>query len=116
MSGFCSEGLTPSPNKPWFLHVCSKSQSPTRAIFFPRIDDSRCDRIHSSLTAVRCFNNSYVGKQPVAWREYYAEYLLKELQEKTDRCTGHCNITEILLETALNTVQLITQPGLHLFK
>ena len=30
------------------------------------IDDSLCDRIHSSLTAVRCFDNGYVGKQPVA--------------------------------------------------
>ena len=24
-----------------------------------------CDRIHSSLTAVCCFDNGYVGKQPV---------------------------------------------------
>ena len=34
--------------------------------FFPRIDDSHCNTIHSSLTAVRCFDNGYVGKQPVA--------------------------------------------------
>ena len=27
-------------------------ESPARPIFFPRIDDSHCDRIHSSLTAV----------------------------------------------------------------
>ena len=46
--------------------------------FFPRIDDSHCDRIHSSLTAVHCFNNGYVGKQSVAWKEYCAEYWLKE--------------------------------------
>ena len=35
--------------------------------FFPRIYDSHCDRIHSSLTAVHCFESSYAGKQPVAW-------------------------------------------------
>ena len=40
-------------------------RSPARPIFFPRIDDSHCERIHSSLTAVRCFENRYVGKQPV---------------------------------------------------
>ena len=43
-------------------------RSPARPILFPRIDDSHCDRIHSSLTAVRCFDNGYVGKQPVAWK------------------------------------------------
>ena len=43
-------------------------------IFFPRIDESHCDRIHSSLTAVRCFYKGYVGKQPVAWKEYFAEH------------------------------------------
>ena len=32
-------------------------------VFFLRIDDSHCDRIHSSLTAVRCFENRYLGKQ-----------------------------------------------------
>ena len=45
-------------------------------IFFPRIDDSHCDRIHSSLTAVSCLYNGYVGKQPVAWKEYCVEYWL----------------------------------------
>ena len=48
-----------------------------RPIFFPRIDDNHCDRIHSSVTAVHL----YVGKQPVAWKEYCAEYWLKELQD-----------------------------------
>ena len=57
------------------------------------IDDSYCDRIRSSLTTVHCFNNGYVGKQPVAWKEYCAEYWLKELQEIMDRCTGHGDIT-----------------------
>ena len=55
---------------------------------FPRIDDCHFDRIHSSLTAVHCFDNGYVGKQPVAWKEYCMEYWLKELQESMDRCTG----------------------------
>ena len=40
-----------------------------------------------------------------SWKEYCAEYLLKELQESMDRCTGHLDISEILLKTALNTKQ-----------
>ena len=51
-------------------------RSPAGPIFFPRIDDSHCGRIHSSLTAVCCFDNSHVGQQPVAWKEYCAEYWL----------------------------------------
>ena len=47
-------------------------RSPARLIFFPRIDDNHCDRNHSSLAAVRCFDNGYLGKQPVAWKEYCA--------------------------------------------
>ena len=53
-----------------------------------KIDDSNCDRIHSSLTAVRCFDNGYVEKQSAAWKEYCAEFWLKELQESMDRCTS----------------------------
>ena len=26
------------------------------------------------LATAKCFNNGYVGKQPVAWKEYCAEY------------------------------------------
>ena len=59
------------------------------------------------LTAVRCFDNGYVGRQPVAWKENCAEHCLKELQESMDRCTGHHNITEVLLKMALNTIQSI---------
>ena len=44
---------------------------------------SYSDRIHSSLTAVRCFDNGYVGKYPVAWKEYCAEYWLKKDFRKT---------------------------------
>ena len=40
-------------------------------IFFPWTDDSHCNRIHSSLITVHCFNNGYVGKQPVAWKKEY---------------------------------------------
>ena len=47
-----------------------------RPIFFLKIDDSYCDRIHSPLNAVHCLDNGYVGKQPVAWTEYCAEYWL----------------------------------------
>ena len=51
-----------------------------RPILFPWIHDSYCDRIHSFLTAVRCFDNGYVGKQPVAWKEHSVEYWLKILE------------------------------------
>ena len=82
-------------------------------MFFSRIGDSHCDRIHSSLTAVCCFDNEYVGKQPVAWKEYCAEDWLKELQESMDRCTGNHDITERLLKTALTLSQ--TSPSLYVF-
>ena len=41
--------------------------------------------LFSSLTAVHCFEDSYMGKHPVAWEEYYADYWLKELQESMNR-------------------------------
>ena len=63
--------------------------------------------IHISLTAVHCFDNGYVGKQPVAWKEHCAEYWLKELQERMDRRTGYRNVTEMLLKTVLNIMQSI---------
>ena len=43
----------------------------------------------------------------MAWREYCVEYWLMELQESMDRCTGCSDITEIMLKTTLNTMQLI---------
>ena len=49
-----------------------------------------------SLTAVRFFDIGYVGKQPVAWKEFCAEYWLKELQEYMEMCTDRRDITEIL--------------------
>ena len=63
--------------------------------------------IHSSITVVHCFDNCNVGKQPVAWEEYCAEYWLKEFQESMDRCTGRHDRTEILLKTAFNSIQSI---------
>ena len=73
--------------------------------------------IHSSLTAVRCFDSWYVGKQPMDWKEYRAEHWLKELQESIDRCTGRRDITEILLKTALNTIRSINPSvGLSSYK
>ena len=48
-----------------------------------------------------CFDNGYVGKQPVAWREYCAEYWLTAIQESMDRCTGRRVITEILLKNGV---------------
>ena len=77
-------------------------------IFFPGIDDSHYGRIHCSLTAVHCFDDGYVGKQPVAWKEYCGAYWLKELQESMDRCTGRHNITE-KLKMPLNMIQSINQ-------
>ena len=62
-------------------------------------------KIHSSLIVVHCLDKGYVGKQPVAWEEYCAEYWLKELQESMNRCTGPCDITESLLKMAFNTIQ-----------
>ena len=55
---------------------------PAQPIFFPRTDDSHCDRIHFSLITVHCFDNGYLGKQPVAWKEYCAEYWLKRTPGK----------------------------------
>ena len=36
---------------------------PDRPISFPRIDDSHCDMIHSSLTAAHCLDDGYMGKR-----------------------------------------------------
>ena len=66
--------------------------------FLSRIDDSHCDRVHSSPTAVNCFDYCYVGKQPVVWKKHCAEYWFKELQESMGRCTGRRDIKK----TALN--------------
>ena len=82
---------------------------PGSANILSRTDDSHSDRIHSALTTVRFLYSRYVGKQPVAWKEYCAEYWFKELQESMDRCTGRHDLTEILLKTVLNAIQSIKQ-------
>ena len=80
-------------------------------LFFLRIDNSHCNGIHSTLTAVHCFNNGCVGKQPTAWKEYCAKNWLEELQKSMDRCPGRSNMTEILLKTVLNTIKSINKGG-----
>ena len=69
--------------------------------------------LHSSLTTFRCFDNGYLEKQPVVWKGYCAEYWLKKFQESMDRCTGRRDITEILLNTTLNTIKSITIACMH---
>ena len=59
--------------------------------------------VHFSLTTAHSSNNVYVGKQPVAWKEYFAEYFSKELMESMDRDTGHRDITEIMLKKMCST-------------
>ena len=92
---------TPSPPQPPFFHqnivtdLYSSADSvldlragsrwfdpKVRPKFFPRIDDSHSDKIHSPLTAFDYLDNVYVGKQPVAWRKYCAEYWLKRTPGK----------------------------------
>ena len=64
------------------------------------------------LTAGHFFYNGYVGKQPMAWKEYCAEYWLVKLRESMDTCIGRRDITDILLKKALNTLQSINQDPL----
>ena len=40
-----------------------------------------------------------------SWKEYCAEYRLKELQQSMGMCTGRRDITEILLKTVSNPIQ-----------
>ena len=42
--------------------------------FFPKIDDSHCDLIHTCLTADKFFDDGYVAKLPAIWKEYSVEY------------------------------------------
>ena len=63
--------------------------------------------IATGFTPLSPLSVANVGKQTVAWKEYCAEFWLKELQESMDMCTGRRDITEILLKTVLNTIQSI---------
>ena len=68
-------------NDPWVISLrnytgsCHSAwQAPTSLDL--KIDDSHCERIHSPLTAVCCFDDGYVVMHPVARKEYCAEYCL----------------------------------------
>ena len=59
--------LTSNATLSWMQHPIALSvarhknrRSLIRSIFFPKIDDSHYDRIHSSLTDAHCFANGYV--------------------------------------------------------
>ena len=54
------------------------------------------------------FQQRLCGKVASAWKECCDAYWLKVLQENMDRHTDHCDITEMLFETALNTIQSTT--------
>ena len=73
--------------------------------FAVSIDDSNCNRTHSSLKAVYCFDDGHMGKQPVACKEYCAEYWQEDLRESMDRYTGCRNTTEIMMETTLTPIK-----------
>ena len=52
------------------------------AKFSPRIDDSPCYRIYSSLPAVYSFDNGYLGKQPVVLERILFRVLIKRTPEQ----------------------------------
>ena len=81
--------------------VCSVADLRTGGHWFnPRLDQSS----FRGLMIVIATGFIPLSWLSVAWKEYCVE-LLKGLQESMDRCTGHNNITEIVLKTALNTTQ-----------
>ena len=59
-----------------------------------------CYRIHSSLTAVHCFDDGYVRRQPMAWKEYCAGVPVKE----SSKAWIGVLATEIMLKMALCTI------------
>ena len=89
----------------WCVLMFSTLDPPALPHIFPRIDDNNCNRLHSSVTAIHCFDDGFVGKQSLALEEYFAEYWLKEVHESMDRYSACHDITEILLKMALNTTQ-----------
>ena len=80
---------------PFFTETHSSTGRPGGRWFDPRLGQCSFrglmiviwNRIHSSLTALHLFRQWSCGKAMV-WKEYYAEFRLKELQEGTDRCAG----------------------------
>ena len=83
--GHESDMLTNEQHRTGQIKICTTVLQSTEA--------GQCDRIHSSLIVVHCFENGCVGKQPVAWKGSLA-----------------MAITEILLKMALNTKQSVNQP------
>ena len=45
-------------------------RSPACSKFFPRIDDSHCDRIQSSFNVVCCFHDGNAGNHPAACSQF----------------------------------------------
>ena len=72
-----SKGLTRGHLEPEPSPSCSVGSVEIAGLNL-RVDDSQCKKIYFSLTTVHCFDNDYVGKQLVAWKEYCVEYWLKE--------------------------------------
>ena len=103
--------MTTEPHRSVAYRTFEQNQwfDPRLGKFIPRIDYYHSLGIHSSLTAVHCFDNSYVGKQPVAWKKYCAEYWLEELRETMMGCPDRRDITEILLKMELSSMQSINQ-------
>ena len=74
-------------------------ESPDVCLFFLKTNDSHCDKIHSSLIVVHCFDDAASGQW--LWKEYCEEHWLKELQENMDMCTCRREVTGITLKTEL---------------
>ena len=55
-------------------------------VFFLRTEGSHCDRIDSSLTAVHCIDNGYVGKQPICLERILRENTGKKNPSKAWIC------------------------------
>ena len=53
------------------------------------------------------FQQWLYGKAASGLERKLCKVLVKRTQESMDRCTGQLNITEMLLKTALNTIQSI---------
>ena len=60
-------------------------------------------------------SDGFLGKPPVALREFQTEYWLEKTQKSMDRCTGHHDIIEIMFKTALNNVQSVSRQHLFMF-
>ena len=82
------EGFEPSPCNSVGSVVGLKTGSLISGLpsFFSRLDNGHCDSIHSTLTADHCFDNIFLGKQPVAWKNIVRSTGTKEAQGKHGWC------------------------------